>query len=403
MGFFSGLFSALGTFAQRLWQATKRIVSQAVGWLADKAEAFVGTVGRVWKGVKEKYVAPALAWAQERAPWPWLKKAIDVFEEIILRFQDSSFGRQLKAAIEWAIEAARDLRSRVLSASELSAARIRKALFGEAMSHLSEAEFKAVQLAERINDYVLAQSTIAQVLDSNSVEGFEHYLRLRAAQKLLRMSEETLASAQSLESISDDDHFLLEITSELLEVNPQLSEADANRLDTLVQGKFGGRGLIPFVFQEMVIAWQQNVYSMIAEVNEKVSERQRAAIRLEDLNMNIELEMTLTENEKAELANLPATTHALSVSINELDTKRRELKFYVDSAEGFLQVLEGRVDDKEYISDRASEVGKIIIDCAQNGRQWQTLTESEQHLIEHFANIFSGEIEKRMITVEVGG
>lgn len=401
MGFFSGLFSAIGSFTKRLWQATKEVVSKAVGWLADKAETFVGAVSRVWNNVKEKYVAPALAWAREKAPWPWLKNAIGVFEDILLRFEESRLGKNLKEAIEWAIESARDLRSLVLSATELTAARIRKAVFGEAKEKLTEEQFKAIQLAERINDYVLTQSTIAQVLESNSVENFEHYLRLRAAQKLLRLSETTLASAKSINEITDDDHFLLEVTSELLAPIPHLSESDASRLDALIRKKFGGQGLIPFVFEDMVVAWQQNVESMIAEVNALVINRKRLEIQFDDLKMNVEIGIRLTDIDNAEMANLPAKIHDLSVRKDELDAKRRELKFYVDAAEGFLQILEGKVDDREYIADRAGEVGKIIIDCAQHGRQWQTLTESEQHLIEHFSNIFSGEIEKRIVTVEV--
>ena len=373
MGFFSDLFSAIGTFATRLWQTTKEVVARAVGWLADKAEVFVGKVAQVWKTVKEKYVAPALAWARQNAPWPWLKKAISIFEEIVLRFEHSPFGQKLKEAIEWTIQAARDLRTRVLSAAEVTTAQIRKALFGEAVAHLTEDEIRAIRLAERINDYVIAQSLITHVLDTNEIGNFEHYLRLRAAQKLLQMTEQRLAVAQTIDAITPDDHFLLEMTNALLEPIPLISDIDANRLDSLVRTQFGRGGLLPFVFEEMVIAWNRQVLNLASEWSARGLELTRNNSRLESLEMNIELELVLSDTEKKELTDLQANRISEPERMKEMDQKRRELKFYVDAAEGFLQVLEGRVDDKEYIANEAAAVGKIIIECAQHGRQWSSL------------------------------
>lgn len=394
MGFFSGLFSAIGTFASRLWEKTKEIVAQAVGWLADKAEVFAGAVSKAWKTAKEKYVVPALVWAREQAPWPWLKSAISVFEDIILRFGDSPLGKKLKEAIEWAIKAARDLRSHVLSAAELSAARIRKAVFGEAGSHLSEDGVMAIRLAERINDYVLVQSTIAHVLETNNVDSFEHYLRLRAAQKLLRMTEQTLSLAQTLEAIGEDDHFLLDVADNLLSPQPQLTDADAARLDGLVRAKLGGRGLIPFVFEEMVKTWQGNVDDMVAEHESRVTKLSQSRIRIDDLEMNIELGNPVSAAEMRELADLRAHVSHEPSLLDGLAARRRELKYYVDAAKGFLQILEGKLDDRAYVADEACKVGKIIIDCAQHDRPWNDLSENDQALIVHFANIF--------VEVEVG-
>ncbi|MNW04057.1 hypothetical protein D3C71_2000860 [compost metagenome] len=44
--------------------------------------------------------------------------------------------------------------------------------------------------------------------------------------------------------------------------------------------------------------------------------------------------------------------------------------------------------DKEYLLNDSSAAGMIIIECAQHGKQWEELSESEQFLIIDFANIF---------------
>jgi hypothetical protein len=400
MGFFSGLFSAITTFAKRAWETTKQVVSKAVGWIADKAEVFAGAVGKIWRHVKEKYVAPAFAWAKAKAPWPWLAAAIGTFERVILGFGDSAMGKALKEALEWIIEAARDLRRRVLSAAELTAARIRKALFGEAAANLTEEQFAAVRLAEVINDYVITQSTVAAILEANTVSSFEHYLRLRAAQRLLELTARTLESAQTVASITDDDRFLLEVTTELLAENPQITDAAAERLDRLVRERLGGSaGLVPFVFREMVVAWAGKLDDF--------------AIRLEALSLaRSEAEdrarMQAGEVRRDGAASLDVPKAESGKSVQELteaklalDEERRQFAAYVNAAEGFLQILEGRCDDREYIASKADRVGKLIIDCAQHGRKWETLSVEEQQLITNFANIFEADLQKRLVTVEI--
>ena len=77
---------------------------------------------------------------------------------------------------------------------------------------------------------------------------------------------------------------------------------------------------------------------------------------------------------------------------------------YVYAAEGLLEVLEGNafLDDKEYLIEQVGVVGKIIIDCAQNGKKWEVLTDDEQELIIDFANIFKKQsLERASQLVEV--
>ena len=69
-----------------------------------------------------------------------------------------------------------------------------------------------------------------------------------------------------------------------------------------------------------------------------------------------------------------------------------------------VQYIEGNafLDDKEYLIEQVGVVGKIIIDCAQNGKKWEVLTDDEQELIIDFANIFKKQsLERASQLVEV--
>lgn len=387
MGFFSRLFSSIGSFAKRAWEATKQVAATALGWLADKAEGFVKGVKNVLGTVKEKIIRPALEWAREAAPWPWLKSAISSFENILSNFGDSALGRELKAAIEWTIKAAQNLRNTVLSVAELGAARLRQALFGEAAEGLTEEQRTALDRARTINSFVIIQTTISHVLESGEIDDFEHYLRLRAAQKLLKMAEVTLSNAEVMGEVTEDDMFLLEVANELLEPEPQI-EGMLERLDLLVENRLDRKGLVPFVFEEMVVAWDQRQVEMKCEFTKRTQELTLAKDSLADLEVDLELGRVLTEAQEQELSRLRVLVESEPRAIKELDQSRRELAYYVDASKGFLSVLEER-ESRQFVLDKVGQVGMLIIQLAELGRRWDSLTEEEQQLIVDFANMFS--------------
>jgi hypothetical protein len=76
------------------------------------------------------------------------------------------------------------------------------------------------------------------------------------------------------------------------------------------------------------------------------------------------------------------------------------MKSYVHAAEGFLQVLEKSEEQfeeegRDYILDDVATVGRLLIDCAQNGKQWDELSVDEQSLITDYANIFAADSKQR--------
>lgn len=432
MGFWSSIGSAISSVGSTIsrtvssvgasvvsgikkgWEAAKEVASNTVAWMADKAESFVGEVKEVWKKVRpfiEKHVRPYLKLAAAAVPWPWLKVAILTFEKVldyIERFEDSSLAKKLDTAVKWAIKAARKLKETYLSPKEMEEAEQRKRDLKKAASVVPESDRHAIDLAALINDYAIVQTAIADIMESNTIKDFEHYLRLRASQKLLKGTERVLSTATSIEEITADDIFLLQVGSSLLAENPELSDADAVKLDKIIHQRFRKK-LIPFVFEEMVMAWGQNLQQLEGEwkaENTKLS-------RDEVIKRRMEVTKRLSElapEEETILQEYGVSLPKAKVKLEALGQKCREQRNYVHAAEGFLQTLEKSAEEleaegQEYLADEGSHVGMIIIDCAQNGKRWSDLSAEDRSLITDFANIFEKASKARaaqLVEVEVG-
>ena len=83
-----------------------------------------------------------------------------------------------------------------------------------------------------------------------------------------------------------------------------------------------------------------------------------------------------------------------------------EREHYISATEGFLQLLEKtpeqlHADDQEYLLTQGQEVGKLLIECAQNGTRWDKLSDQQQSLIADFANVFREDSIKRGEELEV--
>ncbi len=75
---------------------------------------------------------------------------------------------------------------------------------------------------------------------------------------------------------------------------------------------------------------------------------------------------------------------------------------YIDAAEGMLRVYEGDEslsevvgENIDVIKDNVEDVGLLVIDCMNRGKQWEELNEEEKGLITDFSNIFRKSAQKR--------
>lgn len=412
MGFFSGLASFFGDAAKAVVSGAKKTFSKAkeyagkaIGWMAEKGESFIGTVKDMWSTVKPwiEKIVPWVEKAAEALPWPWLRvAALGVAKglQALLMLENSPIMKKIEEALLWAIEAAKKLRETFFTQAEEEQAAQRQKDFEEAMGLMQTEEQKqSVRFAAIINDYLLIQTRIQKVLDNDRVTNFEHYLRLRATQKLLKEAEKTLQTAESLDEITADDLTLLQMGQKLLATNPEMDEFELNELNRIIARRFSGKTLIPFVFEEMIRAWEvkyQNMDGKWNRMNKELASTKNVIRKLE-VTMKVQ---GLSSQEEKELSELKSIYTSSSYRKDILEKDTRAMKSYVHAAEGFLQFLEKTPEQLaeeglDFMAHSVEEVGKIIIDCAQNSKPWDALTEDEKSLIIDYSNIFAEASKKR--------
>jgi hypothetical protein len=304
----------------------------------------------------------------------------------------------LQKAVDWVIRMAREIKTKILDDLEIKTAERNAQDIAEAMSMVPEEERKALKASELVNNYLLVKTKVARAVNQNTVTDFEHYLRIRAAQKLLAGYEQIMDNLQSIDNVDPDLFFIIEVSAGLISEQPDLSESQTERLDLLTIKLFG-KPLVPFVFEEMIIAWALDVDAIEqqwAVLNKELAKDKVMRRRLE-LSQDIE---PLTAEEQVYLTNLVISTDKDSQTLQSLDVAAREKRNYVYASEGFLQLLEKDEatlveEDREYLAEEGAEVGKLLIECAQNGRAWTSLTPQERSLITDFANIFKADCKAR--------
>lgn len=410
----SSVARGVASVASKAWDTAKSVAGKTIDWLADKAENFVGQVKDIWKTAKPwvEKLAPYISKGIALLPFPWagaVALAVEKGIQALLALENSPILKKVEEAIIWASKTAKHFREKYFTTDEVKEAEQRQQDLQEAMDAMkTEEQRQSIRFASVINDYVLVQTHIQEILSQDEVKNFEHYLRLRATQKLLKAAERTLSTAQTLNDITADDSFLLRVGADLLAENPKLTDADAQNLDAIIKRRFSGKSLIPFVFEEMIRAWEtkhQNMEAKWGKLNKDMAALKREMKQLE-VKMKIE---PLTTSEEAQLIELKNDVAIAQNNLKCSAEENRAMKSYVHAAEGFLQVLEKTAaqfeeEGRDYILDDISTVGMLLIDCAQNGKKWNKLTADEQSLITDYANIFAEDSKKRnqdLIEVEV--
>lgn len=409
MGWFDSLVSGVSSAVSSVVSAARTVVHKAVSWLANKGESFIGSVKETYAKVKPflQKVSPFLQGAAKLAPYPWLSAAILAVDKgltALLALENSPILKQVERAARWVIDLAKRL-DRKLTAMEEAEAREHQAAFTAAKAQTRTAEqANAFDVAAMLNELALVKTGIANLIEDGNFSGFEHYLRLRATQKLMRSVEDRLTTASSLEQISADDIFLVQLGATLLSDAPQMSDAEAQRLDGIVVARHGKK-LTPFVFEEMSKMWQ-----LALADDERLWKRTMQTLAAAKAKLNrLKLEALvspLPAEDQAVLDELQGTLPQQIEANDDLMKRNVEREHYVSATEGFLQLLEKtpeelRANDQEYLLTQGQEVGLLLTECAQKDLRWADLTEAQQGLIADFANIFRADSIKRGEELEI--
>lgn len=409
MGWFSNLVSSVSNVVGSVVSAARTVLHEAVSWIANKGESFIGSVKETYAKVKPflQKLSPFLQGAASLAPFPWLKAAILAVDKgltALLALENSPILKRLERAARWVIDLATRL-DRKLTAMEEAEAREHQQAFAEAKARTANAEqARAFDVAAMLNELALVKTGIANLIDDGKFEGFEHYLRLRATQKLMRSVEDALATASSLEQVSADNIFLVQIGATLLSDAPQMSDAEAQRLNGIVMARYG-KALTPFVFEEMSKMWQ-----LALADDERLWKRTAQVLAAAKAKLNrLKLEALvspLAAEDQASLDELKGTLPQQMAANEDLMKRNVEREHYVSATEGFLQLLEKtpeqlRANEQEYLLTKGQEVGLLLTECAQKDLRWADLTDEQQALVADFANIFRADSIKRGEELEV--
>ncbi|MFB6348336.1 hypothetical protein ACFBZI_02580 [Moraxella sp. ZJ142] len=421
MGFFSSLcdgvksvasatWEGVKSAASSVWEGAKKVARAVVDTAVESGGKIVGAVKTVYNAVKPylKPAAEAIKTAATAASvyFPWAKTVGDAFAkglEWLHTAGDNDVVKKISEAIEWALKNLRTVKESFFNEKEEEEAIKRQRDLNKAMSLMKTEEQRlSIRFAQLINEYILVKTRIKDALDSfetSNSNNFEHYLRLRATQKLLKITERHLSKAQELSEISDDDVFLIEMGNKLLEKKPYLTSDEGMRLDRLIQHRCNGKTLLPFVFEELIFSWNVRLNDMEEKwdnLNAKIAKLKHA---LRQLQVKQKIE-GLSQNETIRLNDLTNEVQNLSALLEDQEAQNRAMQNYVYASEGFLQVLEKTEEqwideDREWVLEESSEVGMLLIDCVENNHPWGSLTKEQQSLISDFANVFAKDSQRR--------
>ncbi len=432
MGWFSGVISSVasvvssvGRAVSSAWQSAKEVAGKAIGWMAEKAEKFVEDVKTAWKTVKPyvDHIRTALQTAAKAVPIPWISAALTMLDQgigALVAFENSPIAKKVEAAIKWSIELAKRWQnaqkakqnaqevengqeSDRLSDEELELAKKHQEnLRAAERETISEEQRHQLELVAAINDFEIAKADLGNAIDASPVD-FEHYLRLRATQKLLHMADKKFRAAKKVSDLSADDLFLVRIASDLIKATPELSKEAAVRLDRLLTERYGKK-LTPFVFEELIASWAKRAESLEKQWSESNRSYAKENMLLKRLILAKDIQDELSAEESAELTRLETEVPVQKQALDHLATQQRDIERYVGAAEGFLQLLEKtpeqiEQEDRSYLIEDGAHVGKVLIACAENDTPFNKLSREDQSLVNDYANIFKKESKERMQTV----
>lgn len=190
-------------------------------------------------------------------------------------------------------------------------------------------EKDAIRYAMIINEYALLQSKINEVILKDNLKDFEHLLRLRAVQKMLKSAQSSIANVKDVKELQDDDLFLLQIGNQLLEAEPKISDVEAERLDGLIRNRYTGKSLLPFVFEEMVSTWMVRYENLEAGWQRMNATQAGIKRQITELKTKMAIE-ELSPAEEMQLASLESDLKVSVYQLKQRQEESRSMRTYIN-------------------------------------------------------------------------
>ncbi|PJK14087.1 hypothetical protein CO613_06755 [Lysobacteraceae bacterium NML07-0707] len=296
----------------------------------------------------------------------------------------------------------------LISKEEYEEALRAKESFADIEEKLSEEQREELEVAQAVNELGLALADVDAAMNAQP-ESFEHYLRLRATQKLLNIQRKKVVGEGGFSGLSKDDWFLIRVAADLVKKDPELSQAAALRIDGILRERFG-KSLQSFVYEEIIANWELKAKLMAKDVDDIVANISKMKVERRSLENAKKIQGELDVDEQTKLDQLNASLPEVELALEKAREEKEDIEIFANAAEGFLQALEKEEDEliamgREYVLIKGEEVGNIIIKAADAGIHFSDLPVDEQETVRYFSQIFREDAEKRMaelLEVEAG-
>lgn len=390
--FCDSVISGLSSAASAVGRVVTKVASVAgkvLSTVASVGEKVIKTVKAVWPVVKPWVAKFSVLLNGIPYVGPYLAKAA----QVLLALDKSPILKKIGEIAEKVLPKAKVLGQALSKWADIRKAREEQEDLEEAEAEMENDEQRsALRLTEFINKFVIVNSTIAKLIETDKVADLESYLRIRADARILERMKDKLNNIKSIEDVSADDLFVLNFTDKIT-TEKEVTDEEADRFSNLVEKMFG-KPIIAIVFDEMIKQWEADLQMDRArkedafDVFNKAQTTYNRCVRLEKAG-------DATEEDLTEMRQLKEKLPKLEVIHSDLQKAIGHRQDYIEAAEGMLRVYEG--DDSlaeivgdaiDVIKDNVEEVGMVIIDCMNRGKQWEELSEDEKALIMDFSNIF---------------
>lgn len=249
---------------------------------------------------------------------------------------------------------------------------------------ISSDEKQAFLLAELLHKREILMAKVSLIIDENNVEGMDRYLQIRAIDKILKEQNNKFSSTKmDLKDITTDEHFVIDIADRILD-NKIIEESELANFDNVFQKQFG-KGMLPYVFAEMVKLWSLDL--------EK--DRTQLKLKREILGKTkVQSKQLINETNKETVEKAQNDVLVLSKEIDELANEIIQRQTYIEAIEGLLLIYEKRLDEsfdddlQNAILAQVHDVGNCILQVMNESIKWDDLNTESKKTITDFANIF---------------
>lgn len=416
MGFFSFVGSCISSAASFVGSAVSAVGRAAVkvAGVAGKVLSTVATVGeKVIKTVKTVWpvVKPWVAtFANALNAIPVVGPYLSVAAKTLLALENSPILKKVASIAEKVLPKMKTIGNALTKWSEIQKAKEDQEILEKGEAEMrSDEERNSLRVAQIINKFIIVNSTVQKMIAEDKVTDLESYLRLRADARILEKIKERLTNIKGLDEVSADDLFVLNFSDKVIN-EEDVTAAEADRFSDLVERMFS-KSVTAIVFDEMMKQWaadldvdRQKEKKLFAEFNSANVAFKRFS-RLETDNL-------LSDEEKAELKSLKEKLPKMKELHEGIQKSIGHRQDYIEAAEGMLRVYEGDEslaqivgEDVEVVKDCVDDVGQLIIDCMNHGKEWESLTEDEKGLIMDFSNVFrkSAQMRAKEVVEVIGG